>query len=78
MTDNSKKAKSQCTKLIKYLETHKKGISDLEALEKLHIRRLSGRIYDLRWKYGKNIETVYEQYKNDEGNMVRYGRYYLR
>ncbi len=77
MTDKSKKAKTQCIRLLRHLQTHKKGITDLEAYNLYQIRRLSGRIYDLR-KRGFNIETVYDSYVNEDSHNVRYGRYVLR
>ena len=77
MTDTSKKAKTQCNRLLRHLQTHKRGITDLDAYNLYQIRRLSGRIYDLR-KRGFNIETVYDSYVNDDGHYVRYGRYVLR
>lgn len=77
MTDTSKKAKTQCARILRHLQTHKKGITDLDAYNLYHIRRLSGRIFDLR-KRGFNIETLYDSYVNDDGHNVRYGRYVLR
>lgn len=77
MTDTSQKAKSQCNRLLHHLQTHKKGITDLDAYTKYKIRRLSGRIWDLR-KRGYDIETIYESYVNEDGHNVRYGRYVLR
>lgn len=42
------KHKSQCDKVLKYLQTHKTGITPLQAMDKFGVQRLSGRIYDLR------------------------------
>lgn len=77
MTDKSKKAKSQTRKILKYLETHKNGLSQKEAYDKFGCFRLGARIWDLRSK-NYNIVTEYDSYINEEGNRVRYGRYVLR
>ena len=77
MTDTSKKAKTQCNRLLRHLQTHKRGITDLDAYNLYQIRRISARIRDLRHR-GYNIETLYESYTNEDGHNVRYGRYVLR
>lgn len=76
MTDTSNKAKSQCQKLLKYLETHKEGITPAEAWNLYGIYRLGARIWDLRAK-NYNIRTIDEIKKNDEGHTVRFARYIL-
>ena len=77
MTDNSKKAKTQCNRILRHLQTHKKGITPLEAWEKYGIYRLGARIWDLKAR-GYNIETLFDTYVNEDGHNVRYGRYVLR
>lgn len=77
MTDNSKKAKTQCTKILKHMRSHKRGITSMDAFSKYGITRLSGRIWDLRER-GFDIETIMEVGKNDDGNTVQYARYVLR
>lgn len=67
---------SQNKRVLQYLRTHKRGISDLEAYEKYAIRRLSARIYDLR-KMGYEIETIREIKNNRFGVAVTYARYIL-
>ena len=67
---------SQNKRLLRYLETHKRGITAVDAYEKLGIARLSARICDLRSR-GNNISTYWETGANRYGEEVRYGRYYL-
>lgn len=74
---NNQKNKNQRNKILRYLETHKKGITPVEALNKFGCFRLGARIWELR-AMGHNIETEYDCYVNDDGNNVRYGRYVLR
>ena len=63
--------------ILDYLKKHKRGLSALDAMEKLGVMRLSGRIFDLR-RAGHNIETVQREGKNRYGKTVRYGVYMLR
>jgi len=67
---------SQNKRLLKYMETHKRGITAVDAYEKLGIARLSARIHDLR-SVGYNISTYWEEGENRYEEKVRYGRYYL-
>lgn len=41
---------TQCDAILKYMETHKKGITPIDALELCGCFRLSARIWDLRHK----------------------------
>jgi hypothetical protein len=59
-------------KLLKYLQTHKLGITGHDALLKLGLYRLSGEIHELR-KEGHNIKT--EMCEREDG--TRYARYYI-
>ena len=77
MTDNSKKAKSQCTRLLRHMRKYRRGITSMDAFERYGITRLSGRIWDLR-QMGYDIETIREIKKNEDGNTVQYARYVLR
>jgi hypothetical protein len=74
---NNKTTRSQCKQLLKYLKSHKKGISAREALLKLGIERVSARVWDLRHKDRHEIDKVWYQYENEAGNTVRYCRYIL-
>lgn len=66
-------AKTQKEQVIEYMEKHG-SITQLDAYEIGYITRLSGIIYDLKYKYGYNIRTEME--KNPKTNKV-YARYYL-
>lgn len=68
---------TQNQKILKYLQTHKRGITTLDAFTKLGITRLSGRIHELR-RAGYDIETVDTMAKNRDGKVVRFGTYFLR
>ena len=72
----SKKAnlQSQNKKILHYLETHKRGITSVEAFEKLRITRLASRIHDLR-QMGYPVSTFIVQTTNEDGRVVRYARY---
>lgn len=63
---------SKKAKLLKYLQTHKLGITGHDALLKLGLYRLSGEIHTLR-KEGYDIKT--EMMKREDGTT--YARYYL-
>ena len=67
---------SQNKKILRYLETHKRGITSMDAFERFQITRLSARIFDLR-KVGHPIKTYIVQTTNEDGNVVRYARYVL-
>ena len=62
--------------LLRYLKTHKRGITQLDAINKLGIARLSERVRELE-KIGAVIEHRAEQRINRHGNMCRYVRYIL-
>lgn len=50
------KIESQADAILRYMETHKKGITPIDALELCGCFRLSARIWDLRHK-GFTIES---------------------
>ena len=66
---------SQEKAILKYLETHRRGLTPLDALRKFNCFRLSGRIYDLR-QMGYRISTIIEE-KEVDGEKKRYARYIL-
>ena len=68
---------TQNEKILNYLQTHKKGISPLEALEKFGCLRLSGRVFELK-DMGYDIVTNIETTTNSHGETKRYARYSLR
>ena len=61
--------------VVKYLKTHKNGLSSLEAQNKLHIGRLAATINRLRNR-GYEIDTYMYEGENEYGKY-RYGRYFL-
>lgn len=63
---------SKKARLLKYLQTHRNGITGQEALLKLGLYRLSGEIHQLR-KEGHNIKT--DMMKLEDGTT--FARYYL-
>lgn len=63
--------------ILNYMKKHKaSGISDDEARELFGIRRLSGRILDLR-RDGYEIKTIWKKGKTRYGKKTRYGIYKL-
>lgn len=61
-------------KLLKYLQTHRRGITGLDALRMFGLYRLSGEIYSLR-KEGYDIRT--DMITPDDPDEPKYARYYL-
>lgn len=68
--------KTQNERVLKYLQTHKRGITQLQALEKLGVLRLSGRIYDLR-DQGYEIATNIIEVPNRYGVVSKVAEYRL-
>lgn len=71
------KRTTQCDRILKHLRTHKRGITQMDAVEKFGCYRLSARISDLR-ELGYEIETVNETKKNRYGVPCTYARYILK
>lgn len=69
--------KSQRTEVLKYMKSHKGGITDAKAQELFGVHRMGSVIYDLR-KQGVIIETVMVDTVNRYGNYQRFGRYFFR
>ena len=63
-------------KLLKWLQTHKRGIDGQTALREIGLYRLSGEIHELR-KAGHNIKTEMMEYIDESGDKVTYARYYI-
>ena len=63
-------------KLLKWLQTHKRGIDGQTALREIGLYRLSGEIHELR-KAGHNIKTEMMEYAEEGGSITRYARYYI-
>lgn len=67
---------SQNDKILKYLRTHRKGITQAKAYEKFGCLRLSGRIYELR-RMGYDIKTDMIAVKNREDETAYVAQYTL-
>lgn len=70
------KKKSQCDIILKYMETHKTGITGKQAYKYAHSMNLAQRIYDLRQR-GHNIVDDFVVVKNDFGETYRVKQYRL-
>lgn len=62
---------SQRKQILKYLQTHKRGLTPLDAWTKFGCYRLGARIFDL-WAQGYDIRTDLEDNANGEGRHARY------
>lgn len=63
-------------KLLKWLHTHKRGIDGQTALREIGLYRLSGEIHELR-KAGHDIKTEMMEYTDENGDKVKYARYFI-
>lgn len=70
------KNETKINQLLRYLKTHRRGITGQEALRNIGLYRLSGEIFKLRNR-GYNIVTSMEEEVDENGNVCRYARYYL-
>ena len=68
--------KTQCDQILRYMKTHKKGITALEALNLCGCLRLSGRIWDLR-SIGYDIKSEMIAVRGAEGETKYVARYSL-
>ena len=71
-----KKEKSQKSEVLKFMKTHKRGITSLQAIELFGATRLSDIIFRLRQE-GYNIITEMVTAKNGYGHTVTFARYRL-
>lgn len=71
-----KKTKSQKSEILRYLLTHKRGITSLQAIELFGATRLSDIIFRLR-KEGYDIVTEMITQKNRYGHATTYACYKL-
>ena len=67
---------TQQAKILRYLETHKGGITPMDAFHKLHITKLATRISELISK-GYRFTKLWEESVGDDGSRSRYMRYFL-
>lgn len=70
------KKKTQKSEVLKYMMTHKKGITSWIAFERFGITRLADIIYKLRQE-GHDIDSESITTKNRYGHVVTYSRYSL-
>lgn len=73
---NNTNTQSQCNRLLRYLKTHKMGITTYQAFEILGIHRISARIADLRER-GYQIDTIMHR-ETVNGLPKIWGQYILR
>ena len=69
--------RTQIDEVLKYLQTHPKGITSKQAFEMFGSTRLSSIIYHLRHDYGYNIESEYISVKTRYGGKVMVSCYKL-
>lgn len=62
---------SQNKQILRYLQTHKRGLSPADAVQKFQCYRLGARIHDLR-ELGWDIRTDYEKNVHNDGRHARY------
>ena len=72
----AKKKKTQCDKILKFMQTHKNGITGKQAYRAAKSMNLPQRIYDLK-KAGHKIDSEYINIKDDDGDIVRVKQYRL-
>ena len=68
--------KTQNDKILRYLKTHKRGITQLQALERFGCMRLASRISDLR-DMGYAISTDMIAVRNRDGETCHVANYKL-
>ena len=68
--------KTQLTEVLRYLQTHKRGITQVQAFEMFGVTRLSHIIFTLR-KLGWDIITESVTVKNRYGHTTTFARYKL-
>lgn len=64
---------SKKAKVLKYIQTHKKGITSMQAIDMFKATRLSAIIFELRKRY--IITSVSEQGISEDGYPYTYARY---
>ncbi len=68
--------KTQTSEILRYLKSHKKGITPKLAEDMFGTMRLGSIIHNLR-RQGHEIETIDEYTKTRYGTTTRYARYIL-
>ena len=64
---------SKKAKVLKYIQTHKKGITSMQAINMFKATRLSAIIFELRKRY--IITSISEQGISEDGYPYNYARY---
>lgn len=72
-----KQKKTKTSEILKYLQSHKKGLTPADAYRKFGSMRLADVVFNLR-KQGHDIETRTERKKDQYGNFCEYARYLYR
>lgn len=67
---------TQCEKILKFMQTHKLGITPLQAMDHFGCMRLTSRIHDLR-NMGYLISSETVGVKNRYGDTCYVSRYRL-
>lgn len=68
--------RTQNEKILRYLKTHKRGLTPIKALELFGCMRLSGRIFELR-DMGYEISSEIIAVKNRDGETCHVANYKL-
>jgi hypothetical protein len=76
-TLKNKTTKTQNDRLLKYLMTHKRGITTYQGPTVLGIYRLSARIADLRAR-GHQIDTLMHREVEEDGTVRTWAQYILK
>lgn len=66
----------QCRKVLQYMRTYK-TITTIEAFNYCGVSRLSARIWDLRNKYGYEINTKPRKVRDRDGVFTTVNAYFL-
>lgn len=67
---------SKKAKLLKHLQTHRRGITGHDALRLFGLYRLSSEIHALRQE-GHDIKTEMMEREEEDGTVTHYARYFL-
>ena len=62
--------KTQTEEIVRFLQTHKSGLTSKEAFERFGATRLSGIIYDLKHRRGMRISSENVVVKNRYGGKT--------
>ena len=65
---------TQEKEILRYLQTHKKGLTNKEAFDKFGATRLGGVIYNIK-KKGYDIRTINEKVRTRYGTSALVARY---